>query len=395
MKRYVTVASWLMLMVSAMSLQAQTLVALKTKENVSKLGLDAKIWHNVKADNVIVYPQTALLMNDAEALSANADNKAKVLHVKSVSDGQSVAFWVQWKDASKSVQEGLSSTAYGDGFAVQFSTRNDALPYIGMGSEGRSVIVHLQKATGATFEPNNNGDVYHQVNASNQNAFGKELKTLKQEVGAQALKDYQRVFVSEGFRSMTQLRTNSEPSVMEMRYAKGVWTALLVRPLKSEYLSLEGTFPVAFAVWDGEAKNRDGVKRLSAWVGVNIDGNKKALALLDEVKGDVKNGEQIVMENCSACHQYKEVKNAPDFMAPNLSNIGGYGNASYIKESIIEPNAVVVAGYNLNAHKNFSWYTSDDKGVRTSTMPPFAQLDDKSVNDAVAYLKTLKAEVEK
>lgn len=393
MKRYLTLVSWLVL--GAMSLQAQTLIATNVKEDVTKIGLDAKVWQKVKADEVIAYPQTALMMNDADALKLNADNKAKVLHVKSISDGQSVAFWVQWKDATKSVQEGLSSTAYGDGFAAQFSTLNDVLPYIGMGSDGRPVIVHLQKATGATFEPNNNGDVYRQVNASNQNAFGKELKVLKQEVGAQALRDYQRVFISEGFRSLTQLRDNSEPSVMAMRYAKGVWTALLVRPLKSEHLKLERTFPVAFAIWDGEAKNRDGVKRLSAWVGVNIDGSKQPLALLNEVQGDVKNGENVVRENCSTCHQYKTVKNAPDFMAPNLSNIGGYGNASYIKESIIDPSAVVVPGYNVNAHKNFLWYTSDDKGGRTSTMPPFAQLDEKSVNDAVAYLKTLKAEVEK
>ena len=61
----------------------------------------------------------------------------------------------------------------------------------------------------------------------------------------------------------------------------------------------------------------------------------------------------------------------------------------------MEPSAVVVAGYNVNAHKNFSWYTSDDKGVRTSTMPPFAHLDEQSVNDLVAFMKTLKVEVEK
>ena len=61
----------------------------------------------------------------------------------------------------------------------------------------------------------------------------------------------------------------------------------------------------------------------------------------------------------------------------------------------MEPSAVVVAGYNVNAHKNFSWYTSDDKGMRTSTMPPFAHLDEQSVNDLVAFMKTLKVEVEK
>ncbi len=376
------------------SAMAQNLSAVHVKEDLSKVSFSSPLWQKAKAERVEVYPQTTIEMNDEELIKANEANLAKVLQVKMLSDGKSVAFLLQWKDATKSLQMSDSTTAYGDGFAVQFSTVNDKLPYIGMGSEGRAVIVHLQKATGVVFEPNNGGDVYHQVNTSNQNAFSKELASYKNEVAKQGNGDYQRSFISEGFRSMTQIRDNSEPAVMEMKYDKGIWSALLVRPLKSEHLSLQGAFPVAFALWDGEKKNRDGAKLLSSWVGVNLDANAK-LALLDEIKGDASNGEKLMMENCSACHQYKALKNAPKYMAPNLSNIGGYANASYLKESIMEPSAVVVAGYNVNAHKNFLWYTSDDKGMRTSTMPPFAHLDEKSVNDLIAFMKTLKVEVEK
>lgn len=385
----------LMSLLGLNSLMAQSLNALHVKEDLTKVSLSSPLWQKAKVQSVEVYPQTTIEMNDAELVRANEANLAKVLHVKTLSDGKSVAFLLQWKDATKSLQAADSTTAYSDGFAVQFSTVSDKLPYIGMGSVDRAVIVHLQKATGKVYEPNNGGDVYHQVNASNQNAFAKELTSYKNEVAKQGNGDYQRSFISEGFRSMTQIRDNAEPAVMEMKYDKGVWSALLVRPLKSEHLSLQGSFPVAFAIWDGEKKNRDGAKLLSAWVGVSLDAKANALTLLDEVKGDVSNGEKLMMENCSACHQYKAVKNAPNYMAPNLSNIGGYANASYLKESIIDPNAVVVAGYNVNAHKNFLWYTSDEKSVRTSTMPPFAYLDEKSLNDLVAFMKTLKVEVEK
>lgn len=385
----------LMSLLGLNSLMAQSLNALHVKEDLTKMSLTSPLWQKAKEQSVEVYPQTTIEMNDAELVRANEANLAKVLQVKTLSDGKSVAFLLQWKDTTKSLQTSDSTTTYGDGFAVQFSTVNDKLPYIGMGSVDRAVIVHLQKATGTIYEPNNGGDVYHQVNTSNQNAFAKELTSYKNEVAKQGNGDYQRSFISEGFRSMTQIRDNAESAVMEMKYDKGVWSALLVRPLKSEHLSLQGSFPVAFAIWDGEKKNRDGAKLLSAWVGVSLDVNAKALALLDEVKGDASNGEKLMMENCSACHQYKAVKNAPNYMAPNLSNIGGYANASYLKESITEPSAVVVAGYNVNAHKNFLWYTSDDKGMRTSTMPPFAHLDEQSVNDLVAFMKTLKVEVEK
>ena len=379
-------------LLGASSVMAQSLEVLHVKEDISKIGLNSALWQKAKAGTVEAYPQTTIEMNDAKLMHENANNKAKKVRVKTIQNGEYVAFLVQWKDATKSIQEGYASDVYGDGFAVQLPTTLDKLPYIGMGSDGRAVIVHLQKATGKTYEPNNNQDVYHQLNSSNQNAFAGDLATYKANVGAQGNGDYQKVFIAEGFRSTTQIRDTSEASRMEMRYENGTWNGLLVRKLKSEHLDLsKGSFPVAFAFWDGSKKNRDGSKLLTSWVGV---GTQKLISLDELSGGDIKNGETIMLENCAACHQYKTVKNAPNYMAPELSNIGGYSNASYLLESIVDPSAVVVPGYNTTAHPNFPWY-SVDKGVRSSTMPPFSHLDEKSLKDLVAYLKTLKAEVEK
>lgn len=379
-------------LLGASSVMAQSLEVLHVKEDISKVGFNSALWQKAKAGTVEAYPQTTIEMNDAKLMHENANNKAKKVRVKTIQNGEYVAFLVQWKDATKSIQEGYASDVYGDGFAVQLPTTLDKLPYIGMGSDGRAVIVHLQKATGKTYEPNNNQDVYHQLNSSNQNAFAGDLTTYKANVGAQGNGDYQKVFIAEGFRSTTQIRDTSEASRMEMRYENGTWNGLLVRKLKSEHLDLsKRSFPVAFAFWDGSKKNRDGSKLLTSWVGV---GAQKLISLDELSGGDIKNGETIMMENCAACHQYKAVKNAPNYMAPELSNIGGYSNASYLLESIVDPSAVVVPGYNTTAHPNFPWY-SVDKGVRSSTMPPFSHLDEKSLKDLVAYLKTLKAEVEK
>lgn len=379
-------------LLGASSVMAQSLEVLHVKEDISKVGFNSALWQKAKAGTVEAYPQTTIEMNDAKLMHENANNKAKKVRVKTIQNGEYVAFLVQWKDATKSIQEGYASDVYGDGFAVQLPTTLDKLPYIGMGSDGRAVIVHLQKATGKTYEPNNNQDVYHQLNSSNQNAFAGDLTTYKANVGAQGNGDYQKVFIAEGFRSTTQIRDTSEASRMEMRYENGTWNGLLVRKLKSEHLDLsKGSFPVAFAFWDGSKKNRDGSKLLTSWVGV---GAQKLISLDELSGGDIKNGETIMLENCAACHQYKAVKNAPNYMAPELSNIGGYSNASYLLESIVDPSAVVVPGYNTTAHPNFPWY-SVDKGVRSSTMPPFSHLDEKSLKDLVAYLKTLKAEVEK
>jgi len=115
------------------SLMAQSLNALHVKEDLTKVSLTSPLWQKAKAQSVEVFPQTIIEMNDAELMRANEANLAKVLHVKTLSDGKSVAFLLQWKDATKSLQTLDSTTAYGDGFAVQFSTVNDTLPYIGMG----------------------------------------------------------------------------------------------------------------------------------------------------------------------------------------------------------------------------------------------------------------------
>jgi len=384
------VLSATLVFLGASAVMAQSLDVLHVKEDISKIGFNSALWQKAKAGTVEAYPQTTIEMNDAKLVSENAANKAKKVSVKTVQNGEYVAFLIQWKDGTKNIQEGYASDVYGDGFAVQLPTVLDKLPYVGMGSEGRAVIVHLQKATGKTYEPNNKGDVYHQMAYANQNVFAGDLKAYKETLSAQGNGDYQKAFIAEGFRSTTQIRDNSEPSLMEMKYDNGVWSGLLVRALKSEHLDLsKGSFPVAFAFWDGGKKNRDGSKLLTAWVGVGA----QKLTSLDELKGgDIQNGEKVMTENCAACHQYKAVKMAPNYMAPELSNIGGYANASYLLESIVDPSAVVVPGYNTTAHPNFPWYTVE-KGVRSSTMPSFSHLDEKSLKDLVAYLKTLKVEV--
>lgn len=351
-----------------------------------------------------VYPQTTIKLNDKIANELNSHNGSKNIKVKALYNDKEIAFLIKWKDKTLSIQKGYRSDSFGDGVAVQFPVHYsdpNKLPYIGMGSEGREVLIHLQKAAPNTYEPNGHGDVAHQVNRHNTNYFGEDLAKFDSEVKDIAVVDYERTFISAGFRSMTEVKDGSVDSNMEMMYniTKGCWKSTLSRPLKDEYLNLDSpAFPVAFAVWDGDKRNRDGLKLLSGWNSVQLEGreggDKLVSALNDEVKGDVANGKVQFQTNCAACHNTKDFNMAPPYMAPNLSNIGGQATVGYLVESIKEPNAVVVPGYNRNAHKNTPWYNLEN-GKRVSAMPPFNWLDDKTLNDIVAYLKTLKADEEK
>ncbi|WP_187647535.1 ethylbenzene dehydrogenase-related protein [Nitrosophilus labii] len=393
-------------MAATAALANNTVVAVKVKGDLSKLKCgDKLIREYAKFSEVVVYPQTTVKLNDKKANELNAENKAKKVKVAALYDGKNVAIIVKWVDPTKNIQSGYKSDVYADGFAVQFARKPkdiNKLPYIGMGSKNRPVVIYLQKAVAKVYEPNGDGIVGYQVNPHNTNRFGKELEKFEKRVEQLAIKDYQKAFISEGFRTMTEIKDNSASYNADMHYVDGrkVWGGIVVRPLKDEYLNLKtGAFPVAIAVWDGEKLNRDGLKHLSGWIAVKLpdqSGGKDLIAAVNEkVKGDIKNGKELAMTNCASCHRWKGAESATMYMAPDLSNIGGQATAGYIRESIVDPNAVVVPGYNRNAHPNFAWYMVDDKGNRTSTMPPFDWMDKKSLNDLVAYMQTLKAEVEK
>ncbi|MDD2828129.1 MAG: ethylbenzene dehydrogenase-related protein [Sulfuricurvum sp.] len=374
--------------------------AVKVTDDLTNVDGNSAVWAKAKYTTVNLYPQMAIEMNDKNANEANENNKAKAASVAALYDGKNIALSVKWLDKTKDVQAGYATTTYGDGFAIQFAgiTKGaQPLPYIGMGSTGRPVVVHLQKANEKVYEPNGNGDVSTQLNRQQTGVFGKELAEYDAKVASLANKDYERVFVGEGFRSLTEIKDKSVKSNSSMSHDTKGWSGTLVRPLKDDYVNMSGTVPVAIAVWDGSKMGRNGVKNLSSWVAVNLEGQKPNAALVADLttdaKGDAANGKVALETNgCNGCHQMSAA-DPKSFMAPSLKDVGGYSTASYLRESILKPSAVVVPGYNRNAHANTPWYNIE-KGKRISTMTDFSHLDKKSVDDIVAYLQTLKAEVE-
>ena len=382
------------------SSDTSAVVATKTGDSLTDVSPESDIWEDATFSNVVLYPQTAISFNDKKSIELNKNNGAKTAKVAALFNDKEIAVAIMWKDATNDVFQGDTTDTYADGVAMQFAkTTNPAkLPYIGMGSEGREVAIYLQKAQYNTFEPNGNGNVDLQVSRNQTNHFDqydrKDLSEFDAKVAKAGSDDYERVFVSAGFRSMTEVRGTESKSNMKISRTDDGWMATLVRPLKDGLADLSKSFPVAFATWDGSKNNRNGLKLLSGWNAVTLGTSNDALvkSINENVKGDLKNGAEQAAMNCGACHKFPG-SFAPDYMAPDLSNIGGYATAAYIKESIIAPNAVIVPGYNRNAHKNTPWYTMTGK-KRMSTMPGFDYLDEKSLNDMVAYFQSLKAKGE-
>jgi len=363
--------------------------AMKVLGNVSKIGPLSRAWLSAKYTDVILYPHTIIKKINHESSIPDKNVKAKKARIKALYDGENLSLLIEWKDDTQNIQENCCSKTHADGFALQFPVVYDdvaKLPYINMGSKNRSVIVHLRNAT------EKNSDVFFE---SLQEYFDTYYKPVQDS----AKTDYGRVFNSEGYRFVKEIKDDSALVVMYMIYKDGTWKGTLSRPLKAEYLDLtNGTFPVSIVTWDGNLSNPERIEHISSWIGVKLSGESGSDELLDTLKiqaeGDIDNGKTLAMENCAACHNFANSVTAPVSMAPNLSNIGGYATAQYLMESIIDPSAVVTPGYNPNTQSNFPWYNLDEAGNHISTMPSYDWMDEKSIEDLVAYFKTLKAEIE-
>ena len=385
--------------VKLLTLTAMASVSLAAADFITAVKTDKLDASKVKLENVMLYPQTTIGNNDKEATEKMKGLKALSAKAGAVFSDKEMLVVVKYKDATNSKQSLKSTKLFGDSVAVQFPSacmEADKLPYIGMGNEGRAVEVLLQKNVEAVYPTSDKADVTMQQVKQNLNMFGDELAKKQAAQKALASAKYNKVFVSEGFRSMTEVK-DAKGYEMSMSYKGGEWTAVFKKPLNGEYSKACDVTPMAIAVWDGAKDGRNGNKWLSSWTPVLLKDSPKAKAdiakITEKSKGNAINGKKLAADNCAACHTMGDQKAPMANMAPDLSNIGGYSTAAYLKESMIAPNAVVVPGYNKNAHPATPWYSADDKGVRTSTMPPFDSLKPAEIDDIVAYLQTLKAGV--
>lgn len=386
--------------IAASSLAASSYIeAKKVDIDAAAVGTQSQVWESVNTSEITLYPQSTISFSDKNANKKNKNNVSMQADVKAIHDGKNVTFLFTWEDESyNSSKNKKTESFFADGFAMQFSTTSDpkSLPYIGMGDDNRAVVVHLQKALHDVYEPNGYGDVSMQVNPSNANVFGKELEAFNKRVDELANKKYQKSFVAKGFRSTTEIKDKSAEFMANMRWDNGQWYATLSRPLNDAYVNLEDAFPVAFAAWDGEKLNRDGLKHITGWTAVKLEGSDAGDALVKELTseatGDIAKGKAEFEMQCTACHNTDSHTSAPEFMAPNLANIGGYSSVAYLKESLMDASAVVVPGYNRNQHPNFKWYSVDENGNRVSTMPSYNWMSPEQIDNIVAYLKTLKRE---
>lgn len=112
------------------------------------------------------------------------------------------------------------------------------------------------------------------------------------------------------------------------------------------------------------------------------------------IEGDPNKGRELFfsLSNAPACVVCHIVKGEGGVIGPDLSTIGGMQTPQYIIESILNPSAVIVAGYGQSRIETKDGQTKEESPAPVSLMPPIYTelLTVRQLHDLLAYLMSLK-----
>jgi mono/diheme cytochrome c family protein len=200
--------------------------------------------------------------------------------VRAVHDGKRVAILLQWRDP---IANGAPVRVedFQDAVALQFSM-NETTPFLGMGDPNNPVNIWMWKAGWQqevdgprpdvdTVHPSLHVDKYFETRALYRTA--EAAGNLQ---ATPALKSPVEDANARGFGSF-----KSQPASSQNVGGKGVWrdefwNVLVTRELKSRdandvTFAVNKPVPVAFALWDGQQRDRNGRKEISNWYHLVLD----------------------------------------------------------------------------------------------------------------------------
>jgi DMSO reductase family type II enzyme heme b subunit len=356
----------------------------EVKEVKGPLAADpaAPFWSATAPVEVGVASQRTVRLHDKRANAAlDAPGGPGAVTVRAATDGKDLAVLLEWKDPTEDHLGANETDAFGDSAALQLPLRFGAgvrLPYVGMGDDEQKVAIHLQRA-GASGTVAREG-------------------------------------IAAGFGTLVRADVGGARAAMSYDRASGSWRAAFVRPLAAGGQDLRRALvPFAVAVWDGARGERGGNKALSGWKllrlpGLPVDATYAAELAWGRRPGDLGDpvrGKALVSGMCLACHALGALRVARPGLAPDLSAVGAIATPAYLRQSIVEPSAVIVPGPSPAQHQDrtkapgvagpypaseaYAWYVRDPAGKKISRMPSYAGLPPADVLAMVAYLGTLGA----
>jgi complex iron-sulfur molybdoenzyme family reductase subunit gamma len=317
-------------------------IAVKRTSGEPPLDPNSPAWLKLPSAAIVLYPQVGV--------SPATGEKPVVARLRALYSMKTLALHVEWPDAAAAREIGIGRFA--DGVALQWPVSygpGRALPYVGMGHVEAPVTLWFWRADGG-------------------------FETL----------------AAEGFGTLT--RQVPDGAQARGEWKSGTWRVVFKRALATageQRVHVDpgrrGLVPVAVAVWNGEAAERNGLKRLSAWQWLRFENGRIDAAYAKEVSeaavaGDAARGKRLMSEKgCAGCHSYPDNPAQPR-IGPELTYAGGIHSVSYLADSLAEPSKVIVPG---------KGYFAVQDGKKISLMPPFTG-SDRERQDILAYLNSLR-----
>ena len=219
------------------------------------------------------------------------DDRVEGVEFRAAHDGENLAIHLSWNDPAENADQ-LHTTAFGDGAAVQLSNDEDP-PFFGMGDAAGTVNIWHWKSAWEGDRPS-----FPDITKAYPRAlmdFDMSAKEIQPSQGAHLVsevKDRDPTFYS-GWGSGNLLSNPERPSVVEDLNAQGLgtvhsqalrnqsvqgsgvwneggWRVVFVRPLPASGSGDIAFRPgesvrIAFAIWDGQAGDRNGQKSVTIW----------------------------------------------------------------------------------------------------------------------------------
>ena len=200
---------------------------------------------------------------------------ARALSIRSIHNGKEITFLMEWQDATKN--ERLTPGVFRDGAAVALPL-GEAPAFFCMGQLDHYVNIWHWKAD-------------WQSDVDRRLARAKQKKKKRGGIRrfeviprrASSVED----LIGGGFSTLTSKRQQGRIKG-QAEWKRGFWRVVMKRPLTSSGDDLENEAvlqpgrmqAVAFAIWNGENKERNGQKAVAAWMQLSID----------PIKGDGQTG---------------------------------------------------------------------------------------------------------
>ncbi len=187
---------------------------------------------------------------------------ARALTVRSLHNGQDIAFLLEWQDNTKN--DRLTPGTFRDGVAIGLPL-GDAPAFFCMGQLDHYINIWHWKADWQS-------DIDRRAARTSEKKEG-GVRTF--EVIPRRISSVEDL-IGGGFSTLTTKDKQGRVQGQAL-WKDGVWHVVMHRPLVSEEQENEATLipgrvqTVSFAVWNGENKERNGQKSVAPWFQLSID----------------------------------------------------------------------------------------------------------------------------